>query len=93
MSVCDKCDGCGSEKTYASQVAMPINGKVCRIDWCIHPIVAALNAAGVETVACCCGHGEQDGRIDLEDGRVLVIKTNPAPGSLRELAEKLWPEG
>lgn len=52
---------------------MPLNGKVVCIDHCIHQIVAALNAGGVETVACCCGHGELDGRIDLADGRVLVI--------------------
>lgn len=74
MSGCDRCDSCGGADTYANQALMPINGKVRCIDWCIHHIVAALNAGGVETVACCCGHGEQDGRIDLADGRVLVIK-------------------
>ena len=71
---CDKCDGFGSEKTYANQACLPINGKVRCIDWCIHQIVAALNAGGIETVACCGGHGEIDGRIDLADGRVLWIK-------------------
>ena len=71
----EKCDDCGGEKTYANQVMMPINGKVRCIDWCIHQIVAALNAGGVETIACCCGHGKQSGRIDLADGRVLVIET------------------
>lgn len=70
---CDKCDGHGSAKTYANQACLPINGKVRCIDWCIHQIVAALNAGGVGTVACCCGHGDQPGRIDLEDGRVLTI--------------------
>ena len=34
------------------------------------------STGGVATVACCCGHGEQDGRIDLADGRVLVIKAH-----------------
>ena len=71
---CERCDSCGGEKTYTNQAMVPINGKVRCIDWCIHHIVAALNAGGVKTVACCCGHGQQDGRIDLEDGRVLVIK-------------------
>lgn len=70
---CDKCDSCGGKETYANQVTMPINGKVRCIDWCIHHIVAALNAGGVETAACCCGHGTQNGRIDLVDGRVLTI--------------------
>lgn len=71
---CDKCDSCGGSKTYANQAMLPINGRVRAIDWCIHKIVAALNAANIPTVACCCGHGVQDGRIDLEDGRVLIIK-------------------
>lgn len=71
---CDRCDGPGGKNTYENQAAMPINGKVRFIDWCIHHIVAALNAGGVETVACCCGHGEREGRIDLADGRVLRIE-------------------
>lgn len=71
---CEHCDGQpGSRATYAGQAVMPLNGKVQCIDWCIHHIVAALNAGGVRTVASCCGHGQGDGRIDLEDGRVLVI--------------------
>lgn len=70
---CNRCDGPGSVFTYANQALLPINGKVRCIDWCIHHIVAALNAGGVETLACCCGHGKQNGRIDLKDGRVLII--------------------
>ena len=73
---CDRCDGFGSQKTYDNQVAMPINGRVRGIDWCISHIVAALNAGGVKTVACCCGHGKIDGRIDLADGRILTIKNS-----------------
>jgi len=79
---CERCDGCGSEKTYANSACLPINGKVRTIDWCIHQIVAALNAGGVPTAACCCGHGTQDGIISLEDGRTLIIKSpspNPTP--------------
>lgn len=71
---CEKCGLPGDKETYKSQVCMPINGKVQCIDWCIHQIVAALNSGGIETIASCCGHGERDGRIDLADGRVLVIK-------------------
>ena len=52
---------------------MPINGRVQCIDFCIHQIVAALNAGGVGTVASCCGHGKMPGRIDLDDGRTLLI--------------------
>ena len=67
-------DSPGGNMTIRDQVCMPINGRVQCIDGCIHQIVAALNAGGVETVASCCGHGKQDGRIDLSDGRVLIIK-------------------
>jgi hypothetical protein len=69
------CDGSpGSAVTYENQVCMPLNGRVVCIDHCIHQIVAALNAGGIETVACCCGHGKQDGVINLADGRVLTIR-------------------
>ena len=73
---CTHCDGqCGSAATYAGQACMPLNGRVCSIDWCIHHIVAALNAGGVETVASCCGHGTRDGVITLKDGRELAVRT------------------
>lgn len=78
---CERCDGPGGSKTYKNQVSMPIDGKVCCVDWCIHRIVAALNAGGVITEASCCGHGETDGRIDLEDGRVLMIKNADHTGT------------
>jgi hypothetical protein len=74
---CDHCDTFGGVKTYANQACMPLNGRVVCIDWCIHQIVAALNAGGVHTVASCCGHGRLPGRIDLEDGRTLTITKTP----------------
>ena len=52
---------------------MPLAGRVRCIDYCIHRIIAALNAGGVRTMASCCGHRQMPGRIDLEDGRVLAI--------------------
>lgn len=70
---CDKCDGFGSAKTYENQASIPMNGRVVCIDWCIHRIVAALNAGGIDTTYSCCGHGIIDGRIDLADGRILTI--------------------
>ena len=79
---CEKCDGFASEKTHENQACLPIAGKVCCIDWCIHKIVAALNAGGVETVACCCGHGLIEGRIDLLDGRVLKIELPSQPSAV-----------
>jgi hypothetical protein len=64
---------CGKMGEYTDVVCLPLSGRVRTIDRCIHHIVAALNAGGVETTACCCGHGKMVGRIDLEDGRVLVV--------------------
>ena len=43
------------------------------VDECIAPIVEALNAGGVYTIASCCGHGERLGEILLEDGRKVVV--------------------
>lgn len=47
------------------------------VDRCIAPIVAALNAGGILTANCCCGHGRRRGSIVLHDGRTLIISSNP----------------
>jgi hypothetical protein len=43
------------------------------VDRCIAPLVAALRAAGYETVSSCCGHGGLEGNVLLADGRQLVL--------------------
>lgn len=82
---CDYCDVPHTDKTYKNQARMPINGRVCAIDFCIHQIVAALNAGGIQTEASCCGHGTMKGCITLADGRSLIII--PTPESIEEWAE------
>ena len=52
---------------------MPIRGRIAFIDYCIADIVAALNAAGIETMASCCGHGKCPGDIILADGRNITV--------------------
>jgi hypothetical protein len=47
--------------------------KLAKIDFCIFPIVKALNEVGVKTIASCCGHGKGPGNIILEDGREIWI--------------------
>lgn len=47
--------------------------KPVAVDACIAPLVRALNAGGIRTVASCCGHGKRPGRIALADGRELFI--------------------
>lgn len=65
---------CCKMGTYECQVPMPLNGRRQDIDLCVADIVTALNAAGIITVASCCGHGVMEGSIMLEDGRELLIK-------------------
>ena len=47
--------------------------RICNIDRCAAPIVDALQKAGIEMRGSCCGHGESDGYIALQDGRYLMI--------------------
>jgi len=44
-----------------------------KIDHCIAPIVKALQKGGIDMRASCCGHGKRRGRIELQDGRTLII--------------------
>lgn len=48
--------------------------KVKPIDRCLAPLVAALDAGGVDMLGSCCGHGSRPGEILLVDGRTLTIK-------------------
>jgi hypothetical protein len=86
---CERCDGPGMPITYANQVCMPLNGKVVCIDWCIHHLVAALNAAGIFTTMSCCGHRIDPGVIFLEDGRVLAIFESKEDWERQGLTENL----
>lgn len=85
-SDCDRCDPSDQRVTYANQVSMPINGRVQGIDWCIHRLVSALNAANIRTTASCCGHGIMPGNITLEDGRIIAVFDG------WEAARAVWPD-
>lgn len=84
---CDRCDGPGNPHTYANQAVLPIGGKTACIDWCIHKIVAALNAANIPTYSSCCGHRYMPGHIILEDGRTLAIFED-----FKSAVEVCWPD-
>ena len=58
---------------WGNTTAVIIGGRLREIDSCIAPLVAALNAGGIPTVASCCGHGHQTGNVALADGRYLVV--------------------
>lgn len=49
------------------------------IDSCIAPLVRALQDGGIDMLGSCCGHGKAPGRIDLADGRVLLIVSPDSP--------------
>jgi hypothetical protein len=48
--------------------------KDCGIDACIADIVRALQAAGIDMRASCCGHGDRPGEIRLQDGRTVIVQ-------------------
>lgn len=47
--------------------------KLAKIDACIAQLVGALQKGGVDMRCSCCGHGDDLGHINLQDGRVLVL--------------------
>jgi len=58
---------------WGDTVRVRLHDRTVLIDHCIAPIIDALNAAGIPTVASCCGHGKGMGNIALADGRELAI--------------------
>lgn len=58
------------------------------VDPCIGRLVRAINNAGIQTVASCCGHGARPASIALEDGReILIMRDYEEARSL----DHLWP--
>lgn len=55
------------------QVATRVGELMAAVDYCIAPLVAALNAGGVATTQSCCGHRQSHGRVLLRDGRELTV--------------------
>lgn len=75
---------CCKPGEFTCQIPMAINGKVQCVDFCIAHIVAALNAANIQTLASCCGHGDITGSIILEDGRELVVRKYDQSNYIKE---------
>ena len=78
------CHRCGRKATL-----LCISGKCVEIDACIAPVVLALDAGGIETVASCCGHGYIPGNIMLADGRELLIDASREES--RRVYDALYP--
>ena len=64
--------------------------KVKPIDSCIADVVSALQEAGIETRASCCGHGEDFGGVILQDGRILSICPAADYRSLKWALRAAW---
>lgn len=56
------------------------------IDSCIAPLIRRLNAAGIFTSNCCCGHGKADASIHLQDGTRMLV---PQPRTTLMIREPL----
>ncbi len=67
------CGEPGANETVLVALAEPTSVGCAYVDRCIAPLVEALNAAGIRTLASCCGHGVTTAAIALADGRQLVI--------------------
>jgi hypothetical protein len=58
------------------------------IDYCIAPIVKALQGASIDMRGSCCGHGKQCGNIHLQDNRVLIISQYVLYDNFRKLIDQ-----
>lgn len=60
-------------------------------DPCLAPLVGALNAAGIRTVASCCGHGRGAGSIIVAagDGHIELLITAFESGEGSALVDAL----
>jgi len=56
-------------------------------DYCLAPIIKALNEIGLKTIASCCGHLVRPASIILEDNREILIM----PYDIARKIDKLWP--
>lgn len=79
----DRCRSCGLES-----VVITISDRPRDIDACIAPIVRALNEAGIQTVASCCGHDHRPSAISLADGREVRIMATFDEG---QAVDRQWP--
>ena len=72
-------------KVFVPGSCRPLGWSTEDIDSCLVPIVRTLNAGGIYTMSCCCGHGRELGHIWLQDGRTLVI----VPSVTKERLQKI----
>lgn len=70
---------------WGTNTVVMIDGKPRNIDSCIAPLVSALNAGGIRTVASCCGHGRLPGNIIIEGDVFLTLLTREQSLAVSEL--------
>ncbi len=93
-----ECKVCGYVIDKMNELRVGLSSKEVDVDIEIAELVQALNDAGVETVASCCGHGFQPIRISLKGAELFITTYDQAqeisnlfPGINGEPADKGQP--
>lgn len=66
----------GTNKDVTLIKAKPFSGrKRIKVDACIAPLIQMLNDYGIETIACCCGHGKTaKSSIRISSNNILLTQ-------------------
>ena len=66
----------GKDKNVTLMKPKPFSGRrTIKVDACITPLVQMLNNYGIETIACCCGHGKTDkSHIRISSQNILLTQ-------------------
>ncbi len=66
----------GTDKEVMLMKIKPISGRrEIKVDACVAPLVQMLNDFGIETTACCCGHGKTaKSHIRISSKNILLTK-------------------
>ncbi len=66
----------GTDKDVFLMKPKPFSGRrTIKVDACIAPLVQMLNDYGIETIACCCGHGKiAKSSIRISSNNVLLTQ-------------------
>ncbi len=66
----------GTSKDVFTMKVKPFSGRrEIPVDACIAPLVQMLNDYGIETIACCCGHGKTaKSHVRISSKNILLTK-------------------
>ena len=66
----------GTDKNVLLMKQKLFSGRIeIKVDACIAPLIQMLNDYGIETIACCCGHGKTaKSHIRISSKNILLTK-------------------